>query len=136
MTRDDDADPEKNAGDGPGPIPERDPQHIDPAGDLPDAVKGGDLGLSLADDQDGEDLRAFVDAAESGELGPVDPGLEARYRSPARSSTTSTKATTPVRTHDSAVPPDGDSLWRGCPPRRGSGRARGSRSRTSHQVQC
>ncbi|RLM49152.1 hypothetical protein DVK06_16575 [Halorubrum sp. Atlit-28R] len=77
MAHDDDADPEESAGDGPGPIPESDPQHIDPAGDLADAVKGGDLDLSLAGDQDGEDLQAFVDAAESGELGPVNPGLEA-----------------------------------------------------------
>ena len=55
MTRDDDADREEDAGDGPEPVPESDPQHIDPAGDLADAV-------------------------ESGELGPVDPGLEAQVR--------------------------------------------------------
>jgi hypothetical protein len=75
MTRDDaeeDVDPE--------PVPESDPRHIDPAGDLADAVESGDLDLSLADDQDAADLRAFVDAAESGELGPVDPGLEAQVR--------------------------------------------------------
>jgi hypothetical protein len=60
--------------------PDTDPRHIDPAGDLADAVESGDLELSLADDQDAEDLRAFVDAAESGELGPVDPGLEAQVR--------------------------------------------------------
>ena len=60
--------------------PDTDPQHIDPAGDLADAVESGDLDLSLADDQDAEDLRAFVDAAERGELGPVDPGLEAQVR--------------------------------------------------------
>ena len=78
MTRDDgDADREEDAGD---PVPDTDPQHIDPAGDLADAVESGDLDLSLADDQDAADLRAFVDAAESGELGPVDPGLEAQVR--------------------------------------------------------
>jgi hypothetical protein len=60
--------------------PDTDPRHIDPAGDLADAVESGDLDLSLADDADAEDLRAFVDAAESGELGPVDPGLEAQVR--------------------------------------------------------
>ena len=60
--------------------PDTDPQHIDPAGDLADAVESGDLDLSLADDQDAEDLRAFVDAAESGDLGSVDPGLEAQVR--------------------------------------------------------
>ena len=61
-------------------VPDRDPRHIDPAGDLADAVESGDLDLSLADDGDAEDLRAFVDAAERGELGPVDPGLEAQVR--------------------------------------------------------
>ena len=76
MTRDDDA---EEAAD-PGPVPESDPQHIDPAGDLAAAVESGDLDLSLDDDTDAEDLRAFVDAAESGELGPVDPGLEAQVR--------------------------------------------------------
>jgi hypothetical protein len=75
MTRDDD--PEE---DGPEPVPESDPRHIDPAGELADAVESGDLDLSLADDQDAADLRAFVDAAERGELGPVDPGLEAQVR--------------------------------------------------------
>jgi len=80
MTRDDDADHEADADDGPEPVPESDPRHIDPAGDLADAVESGDLELSLADDADAEDLRAFVDAAESGELGPVDPGLEAQVR--------------------------------------------------------
>jgi len=66
--------------DDPDPVPESDPRHIDPGGDLADAVESGDLDLSLADDQDAADLRAFVDAAESGELGPVDPGLEAQVR--------------------------------------------------------
>ncbi|MFD1572507.1 hypothetical protein [Halorubrum laminariae] len=66
--------------DDPEPVPESDPQHIDPAGDLADAVENGDLDLSLDDDQDAEEIRAFVEAAESGELGPVDPGLEAQVR--------------------------------------------------------
>ncbi|MEZ3172731.1 hypothetical protein ABNG03_19305 [Halorubrum sp. RMP-47] len=76
MTRDDDAEEDADA----EPVPESDPRHIDPAGDLADAVESGDLDLSLADDQDAEDLRDLVDAAESGELGPVDPGLEAQVR--------------------------------------------------------
>ena len=45
-----------------------------------DAVESGDLDLSLADNQDAEELRGFVEAVESGELGPVDPGLEAQVR--------------------------------------------------------
>ena len=85
VTRDDDdADREEDApepADGdPGGTPDTDPRHIDPAGDLADAVESGDLDLSLADGQDAEDLREFVDAAERGELGPVDPGLEAQVR--------------------------------------------------------
>ena len=76
MTRDDDAEEDVD----PEPVPDTDPRHIDPAGDLADAVESGDLDLSLADDQDAEDLRAFVDAAERGDLGPVDPALEAHVR--------------------------------------------------------
>jgi hypothetical protein len=76
MTRDDDAEEDVD----PAPVPESDPRHIDPAGDFADAVESGELDLSLADDQDAEELREFVDAAESGELGPVDPGLEAQVR--------------------------------------------------------
>jgi len=79
MTRDDDAGPEEDALDA-GAVPDSDPRHIDPAGDLADAVESGDLDLSLAADGDAEDLRAFVDAAERGELGRVDPGLEAQVR--------------------------------------------------------
>jgi hypothetical protein len=75
MTRDDDAEEDTSE-----PVPDSDPRHIDPAGDLADAVESGDLDLSLADGQDAADLRAFVDAAERGELGPVDPGLEAQVR--------------------------------------------------------
>ena len=56
------------------------PTYRYPAGDLADAVESGDLDLSLADDQDAEDLRELVDAAESGDLGAVDPGLEAQVR--------------------------------------------------------
>ena len=32
------------------------------------------------DDQDVEDIRDFVERAESGRLGPVDPGLEAMVK--------------------------------------------------------
>ena len=66
--------------DDPEPAPDTDPRHIDPAGDLADAVESGELDLSLADEQDAEDLREFADAAEAGELGAVDPGLEAQVR--------------------------------------------------------
>jgi flagellar basal body-associated protein FliL len=75
-----DKEDEEDEEDDPEPVPESDPQHIDPAGDLADAVESGDLDLSLADEQDAEDLREFVEAAESGELGPIDPGLEEQVR--------------------------------------------------------
>ena len=82
MIRDDDAeDDDREEGDiDPEPVPDSDPQHIDPAGDLADAVVSGDLDLSLADDGDAEELRAFGDAAEAGELGAVDPGRAALVR--------------------------------------------------------
>jgi len=60
--------------------PDTDPRHIDPAGDLADAVETGDLELTLADDQDVDELREFVERAEAGEFDPVDPGLEAQVR--------------------------------------------------------
>ena len=60
--------------------PDTDPRHIDPAGDLADAVETGDLEVSLADDQDVDELREFVERAEAGEFDPVDPGLEAQVR--------------------------------------------------------
>lgn len=60
-------------------VPDSDPRHIDPAGDLADAVESGDLELSLDDEQDAEDLRAFVDAVERGEI-DADPGVNAMVR--------------------------------------------------------
>jgi hypothetical protein len=60
--------------------PDTDPRHIDPAGDLADAVETDELEISLADDQDADELREFVERAEAGEFGPVDPGLEAQVR--------------------------------------------------------
>ena len=56
------------------------PDHLDPAGDVADLVEKNVSGVDLDDDTDAEDLRAFIDAAESGEFGPVDPGLEATVR--------------------------------------------------------
>jgi hypothetical protein len=73
---DDDArDQDQHAG-----VPDSDPAHIDPAGDLADAVESGDLGLSLDDDADADELREFVERAEAGEFGPVTPDLEAQVR--------------------------------------------------------
>ena len=63
-----------------GGVPDSDPRHIDPAGDLADAVESGDLALELDEGQDPEELRAFLDAVDRGEYDPVDPGLEATVR--------------------------------------------------------
>jgi len=65
--------------DDPG-VPDSDPDHIDPAGDIADLVESGEFDVSLADDQDPEELRAFLDAVDRGEYDPIDPGLEATVR--------------------------------------------------------
>lgn len=61
------------------PVPDSDPQHIDPAGDLADLVESGDLEIELDDNQDTDELREFVERAEAGEF-DADPGLEATVR--------------------------------------------------------
>ena len=60
--------------------PDSDPRHIDPAGDVADIVADQLSDVGLGEDTDADDLRAFIDAAEAGEFGPVDPGLEAQVR--------------------------------------------------------
>ena len=60
-------------------IPDSDPRHLDPAGDIADLVESGEFDIDLADDQDPEELREFVERAEAGEFG-ADPGLEATVR--------------------------------------------------------
>jgi len=69
--------PELTGGEG---VPESDPRHLDPAGDVADLVEANVSDVDLGEDTDAEDLRAFIDAVESGERGPVDPGLEATVR--------------------------------------------------------
>ncbi|SFT10148.1 hypothetical protein [Halostagnicola kamekurae] len=60
-------------------VPDSDPRHIDPAGDLADVVESGDLEIELDDDQDADELREFIERAEAGEF-DADPGLEATVR--------------------------------------------------------
>jgi len=60
-------------------VPDTDPEHVDPAGDLADAVESGDLDLTLDEEQDVDDLREFLRRAEAGEF-DADPGLEATVR--------------------------------------------------------
>lgn len=62
-------------------VPDSDPRHLDPAGEIADAVERGEFDISLADDQDREELEEFVRKAEAGEFDlRADPGLEATVR--------------------------------------------------------
>jgi hypothetical protein len=56
-----------------------DPRHLDPAGKVADLVETGDVEIDLADDQDVEELRDFIDEVESSD-DPVDPGTVATVR--------------------------------------------------------
>ena len=65
--------------DGADGVPDTDPRHLDPAGDLADLVESGEFDIELADDQDADELRELVERAEAGEF-DADPGLEATVR--------------------------------------------------------
>jgi hypothetical protein len=66
--------------DGDAGVPDSDPDHIDPAGDLADLFEDGALaGATVDDDADREELEEWVDRAEAGEFG-ADPGVEATAR--------------------------------------------------------
>jgi len=67
-------------GNGDKGVPDSDPEHLDPAGDVADLVEANVSDVDLDEDTDAEDLRAFIDAVESGEHGPADPGMEATVR--------------------------------------------------------
>jgi len=56
-----------------------DPDHLDPAGKVADLVESGDVEIDLADDQDPDELRDFIDEVESSD-DPVDPGTVATVR--------------------------------------------------------
>ena len=60
-------------------VPDSDPRHLDPAGDLADAVESGEFDIDLAEDQSDAELREFLERVEAGEFEP-DPGLEATVR--------------------------------------------------------
>jgi hypothetical protein len=64
-----------------GGVPDSDPRHIDPAGDIADAVESGAFNIQMAEEQSEEELREFVRKAEAGEFDlRADPGLEATVR--------------------------------------------------------
>lgn len=71
MTDESDADREPEREDEAG-VPDTDPRHIDPAGDLAAAFEDGHLSAELVDTGDAEELREFDLRA--------DPGLEATVR--------------------------------------------------------
>lgn len=76
MTGDDDQD--GDAGDG---VPDSDPRHLDPAGDIADAFEDGEIDATLSADADREELREFVERAEAEGFDlRADPGLEAAVR--------------------------------------------------------
>ena len=85
MTRDDDADTDRDGADGAGedapePTPDTDPRHIDPAGHMADLFESGEIDAELVDlANDREELEEFVERAEAGEF-DADPGLEATVR--------------------------------------------------------
>ena len=61
-------------------VPDNDPRHLDPAGDIAGLVESEEFDIDLADDQAPEELREFIRRAEAGEFGPAAPGLEATVR--------------------------------------------------------
>ena len=62
-------------------VPDSDPRHLDPAGDIADLVESGEHDIQLAEEQSKEELREFVRKAEAGEFDlRADPGLEATVR--------------------------------------------------------
>ena len=60
-------------------VPDSDPRHIDPAGDLADAVESDAFDIELGDDQDEAELHEFLERVEAGGF-EADPGLEATVR--------------------------------------------------------
>ena len=65
--------------DGADGVPDSDPRHLDPAGDIAELVESGGFDIDRADDQNPEELREFIRRAEAGEFG-ADPGVEATVR--------------------------------------------------------
>jgi hypothetical protein len=65
--------------DAPGPTPDTDPRHLDPAGDLAALFESDDLAATVDDDADREELEEWLARAEAGEFG-ADPGVEATVR--------------------------------------------------------
>jgi hypothetical protein len=56
-----------------------DPDHLDPAGKVADLVESGDVEIELADDQDVDELRDFIETVEATDE-MTDPGTNAMVR--------------------------------------------------------
>jgi len=65
--------------DDPDGVPDSDPRHIDPAGEIASAVESGEVDIGIAEDQSREELEQFLERVDAGEFEP-DPGLEATVR--------------------------------------------------------
>jgi len=61
---------DRDDGDG---VPDSDPRHIDPAGDLADLVESGEFDIALDDDQDAEDLASSSGAPKPASSTPTPP---------------------------------------------------------------
>ena len=59
--------------------PDSDPDHLDPAGDVADLLEETNHGIQLADDQDPEQLREFIETVKNSDE-PTDPGTHATVR--------------------------------------------------------
>lgn len=60
-------------------VPDSDPDHIDPAGDIADFMESEEFDVEVETEQDREDLEEFIERAERGEFG-ADPAIEASVR--------------------------------------------------------
>jgi hypothetical protein len=60
-------------------VPDSDPDHIDPAGDVADLVEANIDNIKLDENQDVSELREFINSVENSE-DPVDPGTVATVR--------------------------------------------------------
>lgn len=59
-------------------VPDSDPHHIDPAGDLADLIESGDFDLSFSEEQDTAEIRDFLQTVQ--EIDDPDPGTVAAAR--------------------------------------------------------
>lgn len=67
------------------------------ARNIADSVESGTFDAGLFEDADREDIEAFLERADTGEFGPVDPGLEEAVRIARNLLETDTKRDTDAR---------------------------------------